>query len=93
MVSASASADSTTAAKNAAFTPRMPASTGSIEPDAALVANMSMDTKSAVPSEPATWRSVLLTEVPWLSILLSSAFIAQVVMGMFTSDSEAMRMV
>ena len=48
-------------------------------------------TSSAVPSEPDTWRSVLLTEVPWLRTLLSSAFIAHVVMGMLISDIENMR--
>ena len=71
----------------------MPACTGSIVPDAAPVTNVSIDTRRAVPSEPDTWRSVLLTEVPWLSSLLSSAFMAHVVMGMLTSDSDAMRMV
>ena len=47
----------------------------------------------AVPSEPATWRSVLFTEVPWFMTLLSRAFMPQVVMGMFTSDIENMRTV
>ena len=47
----------------------------------------------AVPSEPATWRNVLFTEVPWFITLLSSAFMPQVVMGMFTSAIENMRMV
>ena len=93
MVRISATADSTTAATNAALTPRMPACTGSIVPDAVPVTNVSIDTRRAVPSEPDTWRSVLLTEVPWLSSLLSSAFMAHVVMGMLTSDSDAMRMV
>ena len=47
----------------------------------------------AVPREPATWRRVLFTEVPWFITLLSRAFIPQVVMGMFTSDMENMRTV
>ena len=47
----------------------------------------------AVPSEPATWRNVLFTEVPWFMTLLSRAFMPQVVMGMFTSDIENMRTV
>ena len=48
---------------------------------------------TAVPSDPATWRRVLFTEVPWFITLLSRAFMAQVVMGMFTSAMENMRTV
>ena len=51
------------------------------------------ETMMAVPSEPATWRNVLFTEVPWFTSSLSSAFMPQVVMGMFTSDIENMRTV
>ena len=51
------------------------------------------DTMMAVPNEPATWRNVLFTEVPWFTSSLSSAFMPHVVMGMLTSDSENRRTV
>ena len=35
----------------------------------------------------------MFTEVPWFTSSLSSAFMPQVVMGMFTSDIENMRTV
>ena len=79
--------------KNAAFTPKRPACKASVLDWAAFVATVDTDIRMAVPSEPATWRNVLFTEVPWLSTPLSSAFMAQVVIGMFTSDMENMRTV
>ena len=51
------------------------------------------ETRIAVPREPETWRKVLFTEVPWFITLLSSAFIAHVVIGMFTKESENIRTV
>ena len=81
------------ATANAMLTPWMPACTASIDPEAALDAAVDTDTSTAVPSDPATWRSVLLTEVPCAMSELSSAFMAHVVMGMFTRASENMRTV
>ena len=83
----------TVAPANAIFTPKMPACTGSVAPALMFVAIEEMETSSAVPNDPATWRRVLFTEVPWFMRLLSSAFMAHVVMGMFTSESENMRTV
>ena len=72
------------ATANAAWMPNTPAA--SVEPETMLVATVDADTMTAVPSEPATWRNVFCTEVPWFISLSGSAFMPQVEMGMFTSD-------
>ena len=74
------------ATANAAWMPNTPAVTASVEPETMLVATVDADTMTAVPSEPATWRNVFCTEVPWFISLSGSAFMPQVEMGMFTSD-------
>ena len=74
------------ATANAAWMPNTPAVTASFDPEAMLVATVDVETMTAVPSEPATWRNVFCTEVPWFTSLSGSAFIPQVEMGMFTSD-------
>ncbi len=80
------------ATTKAMFVPWIPACTGSM-PVEELVTAVETLTIMAVPSEPATWRNVLLTEVPWFMRLLSRAFMPQVPMGMLTSDSEKRRTV
>ena len=84
---------STPARANATSMPKMLACVGVITRALAFVAMVDAETMMAVPSEPATWRNVLFTEVPWFTSSLSSAFMPQVVMGMFTSDSENRRTV
>ena len=79
--------------RNAMLVPWMLACSWSMVASDELVTAVDTDTMTAVPSEPATWRNVLLTEVPWLMRRSSSAFMPQVLMGMFTSDMENMRTV
>ena len=81
------------ATPKAALIPVMPASAALMDPTLVEDTAEDTDTSTAVPSEPATMRRVLLTEVPWLMSLLSSAFMPQVVVGMFTRAMEPMRMV
>ena len=78
---------------NATSMPSMFACTGPKDSAFAFVTMVVTDTMTAVPSDPATWRNVLFTDVPWFMTLLSRALMPQVVMGMFTSESENMRTV
>ena len=84
---------STPATANATSIPKKLAACSPMAGALAFVAMVDADTMMAVPSDPATWRNVLFTEVPWFTSSLLSAFMPQVVMGMFTSDSENRRTV
>ena len=93
MVSAAPMRQSAAHTAKATSMPSSCASAQPIDPCAAFVTSEDTEMMIAVPSEPATWRNVLLTDVPWFMSLLSSAFMPHVVMGMFTSAMENMRSV
>ena len=73
--------------------PNTPAASAPMAGAEAFVTIVEAETMMAVPSDPATWRKVFCTDVPWFTRSFGSAFMPQVEMGMFTSDSENRRTV
>ena len=79
--------------KNAALMPCRFAWNVSVYAICWLATMVLTETRMAVPSEPATWRSVLFTDVPWFTSSSGSAFMAHVVIGMLTRESVNRRTV